>query len=417
MRPVIVTVALLLFVAGCSRGEDRSPAPGGVIEPGTRVELRSAVDLASPAAAGSLYPHLAVAADGPVVMSWLQPVAGGHELKFATWQGSSWSAARTAAAGHDWFVNWADFPSVVPGADGRLSAHWLQKIPGSVYSYDVRIAQSEDSGASWSPSLSPHDDGTATEHGFVTLMPRREGLLAVWLDGRNTAGGHDHEAGAGGAMTLRSASIVDGRRVTGSDLEIDARVCDCCQTDAAMTADGPVVVYRDRSAREVRDIALVRLGAEGWSEPVPVHEDRWSIDACPVNGPAVTARGRTVAVAWFTAPDGPRIRLAFSADAGRRFAPPLEVAAGRNAGRVDVVLLDESQAVVSWLADGAQGAEIRAQLWTRDGAVGPPLTVARSSVERASGFPRMALAGDTLLFAWTEASASPKVRTAVVRLY
>ncbi len=184
-----------------------------------------------------------------------------------------------------------------------------------------------------------------------------------------------------------------------------------------MTDDGPVVVYRDRSDREIRDIALVRLTPEGWTEPLPVHEDGWSIDACPVNGPAVAARGRNVAVAWFTAPDTPRIRLAFSTDAGRRFAPALEVAAGRNAGRVDVVLLDDRRAVVSWLADGAEGAEIRAQLWTRDGPVGPPLTVANASVERMSGFPRMALAGDALLFAWTEASESPVVRTAVVRLH
>ena len=405
VRRITAILALLFVVAGCSSDNDRSP------------QLGSVVVVPNPGEAGGLYPHLAGTPGGAVIMSWLQPVAGGHELRFATWQGSTWSEVRTAAAGQDWFVNWADFPSVVPGADGRLTAHWLQKTPGSTYSYDVRIAESRDSGRSWSAPMSPHDDGTATEHGFVTLMPRRDDVLAVWLDGRNTSGGHDHDGGAGGAMTLRSASIVDGRKLTGSDHELDGRVCDCCQTDAAMTPDGAVVVYRDRIEGETRDIALVRLGAEGWSAPTSVHEDGWSIDACPVNGPAVAAHGRTVAVAWFTAPDTPRIRLAFSTDAGRRFVAPLEVAAGRNAGRVDIVLLDDRRAVVSWLADDAEGAEIRAQLWTRDGPVGPPLTVAYASVERMSGFPQMALAGDALLFAWTEASVSPVVRTAVVRLH
>jgi hypothetical protein len=243
-------------------------------------------------------------------------------------------------------------------------------------------------------------------------------VTAVWLDGRNTGGGgHESAHGsAAGAMTLRTA-VIDARgRIAGGEAELDARVCDCCQTDAAKSAEGLVVAYRDRDEGEIRDISVVRATREGWSAPARVHRDDWRIAACPVNGPAIAAYGRSVAVAWFTAPDEPRIRLAFSADAGESFAPPLEVAAGRIAGRVDLLLLDDERAVVSWLADGAQGAEIRAQLWTRGGPVGSPLTVAATSVDRAAGFPRMARAGDALLFAWTEAAATPAVRTAIVRL-
>jgi hypothetical protein len=264
--------------------------------------------------------------------------------------------------------------------------------------------------------MSPHDDGTPTEHGFVTLLATGDVARAVWLDGRHTGGGHDHAAGAAGAMTVRSAMIgVDGRRA-GVDVEIDARACDCCQTDAALTADGPVVVYRDRSDREVRDIALVRYGGGQWSEPVPVHDDGWEIDACPVNGPAVDARGRDVVVAWFTAPDMPRVRVAFSQDAGRTFAPPVEVASGDVAGRVDVVLLDDGRAVVSWLQPAASGAEIRAQPFDRDGPAGAAVVVASSSVQRASGFPQMTRAGGGLLFAWTDAGEPAQVRTAYATL-
>jgi len=213
-------------------------------------------------------------------------------------------------------------------------------------------------------------------------------------------------------MTVRTATIgADGLRA-GADEEIDARVCDCCQTDAALTADGPVVVYRDRSQREVRDIALVRYSGGRWSEPVRVHDDGWEIDACPVNGPAIDARGRTVAVAWFTAPDLPRVRLAFSQDAGRTFASPIDVARGDPAGRVDVVLLDDGRAVVSWLQLSPAGAEIRAQPFDRDGVAGPDVVVASTSVQRASGFPQMVRAGDGLLFAWTDAGDPTQVRTA-----
>jgi hypothetical protein len=202
----------------------------------------------------------------------------------------------------------------------------------------------------------------------------------------------------------------------GSGLEVDERVCDCCQTDAAVTDDGPVLVYRDRNQDEVRDIALTRLQAGEWSEPVHVNADDWKIDACPVNGPAVDARGTTVAVAWFTAPDLPRIRLAFSDDAGRSFGPPIEVAHGNVIGRVDVVLLDDGRAVVSWLQSATNGAELRAQPFSRDGKPGPAVLVAAASVQRSSGFPQMVRAGDGLLFAWTDSTASQQVRTAFARL-
>ncbi len=112
-----------------------------------------------------------------------------------------------------------------------------------------------------------------------------------------------------------------------------------------------MVAYRDRDEGEIRDISVVRATREGWSAPSRVHRDDWRITACPVNGPAIAALGRTVAVAWFTAPDQPRIRLAFSDDAGVSFAAPLEIASGRVTGRVDLVLLDDRRAAVSWLAE------------------------------------------------------------------
>lgn len=372
--------------------------------------------LDSPAGTGSRYPHLA-GGNGQIAMSWLQALPdGGFALQHARWVDGAWGPAATVASGDDWFVNWADFPSVVPVNATTWAAHWLQQKPGSVYSYDVRIALSGDGGANWTAPMSPHDDGTPTEHGFVTLIAAGDAMQAVWLDGRHTGGGHDHDGGAAGAMTVRSAIIgSDGRRV-GNDVELDARACDCCQTDAALTAEGPVVVYRDRSDREVRDIAVVRYSGGRWSEPVHVHDDGWEIDACPVNGPAVDARGQAVAVAWFTAPDVPRVRLAFSQDAGRTFGPPVEVASGDIAGRVDVVLLGDGHAIVSWLQPSADGAEIRAQPFDRDGPAGPPVVIASSSVQRASGFPQMVRAGGGLLFAWTDTAGPAQVRTAFATL-
>jgi hypothetical protein len=305
----------------------------------------------------------------------------------------------------------------VPLDERALAAHWLQQQPGGVYSYDVMTRLSTDHGRTWSAPVAPHDDGTAAEHGFVSITNWQGRPHAVWLDGRHTAGeghGHDGHASGNGAMSLRSAVLEAGGSSAGS--EIDGRVCDCCQTDVAQTRDALLVVYRDRSADEVRDIQLARLERDQWSTPVRVHADGWKIDACPVNGPAIAARGDAVVVAWFTAPDQPRVRLAFSADGGRSFAPPIEVASGTVIGRVDVVLLADGRALVSWLATAGAAAAIRLQPFTAAGPAGPALDVATANLARSSGFPQLLEVPGGLLFAWTETSPQPAVRTAFAAL-
>jgi hypothetical protein len=384
--------------------------------------------VASPAATGSRYPQLGQGADGFVVMSWLQPASGGHELRFSTWHGRGWTESRTVATGPDFFVNWADFPSVVPGPGNLRVAHWLQSHPANAHSYDVRIVASTDSGRSWSEPIVPHEDGTATEHGFVSLLRDGDAWLAIWLDGRETAAAtHDEAAGSArneaaasaddaDEMSLRYARIDDDGTLVGPSQALDARVCDCCRTGAAMTARGPIVVYRDRTETEVRDIAIVGFENGSWSAPRLVHADRWQIAGCPVNGPAVAALGNFVAVAWFTAPDQPRVRLAFSSDSGRTFAAPIEVARGRVTGRVDVALLDDGRAAVSWLDEASTHARILVQAFDQHGEIGDAVVVAETSVQRAAGFPRMARIGDRLLFAWTEPGEPAAIRTAVARL-
>ncbi len=404
-------LACLAFLTGCSR----DPAP-------PRTWLGPVTLVATPASAGARYPHLAATSDGrTVVMSWLEPGTGDEfRLRYAQWQQArNWGTPVDVAAGSHWFINWADFPSVVPANDAPWTAHWLQQRQGGVYAYDVMTRLSTDGGRTWSEPRSPHDDGTATEHGFVSIANLGGRSYGVWLDGRKTAGeGHAHaagdHAGPAGAMTLRSAVLTPQGAVDGS--EIDARVCDCCQTDVAVSGDALLIVYRDRSEDETRDILAARLEDGTWTTPVTVHADGWRIDACPVNGPAVAARGDQVAVAWFTAPDQPRVRLAFSSDGGRSFGPPLEVAGGQVVGRVDVVLLQDGRAVVSWLDATANGAVIRVQPFTRTGPAAAARDIATSNVARSSGFPQMIEVADGLLFAWTENGTSPAVRTAFAPL-
>jgi hypothetical protein len=110
-----------------------------------------------------------------------------------------------------------------------------------------------------------------------------------------------------------------------------------------------------------------------------------------------------VAVAYYTAAGGPkRVKVAFSSDAGATFGAPAVVDDGRPAGRVAVVLLADGAALVSWLEDTGAGAEVRVRRVAPDGSRGDAMVVARTTAARPSGFPRMVLAGDRVVFAWRD---------------
>ena len=379
-------------------------------------------ELPSHAGPGSGQSSLAVDKDGRAYLSWIERLAKGRfALRFAVREGAGWSEPRTIAEGSNWFVNWADFPSLVTLPDGSLAAHWLVKSGPSAYAYDVHVARSFDGGKSWSKPVTPHRDGTKTEHGFVSMFPSADGqLAAVWLDGREMKEGEEHGGAKGsagedhghGQMTLRYATMRrDGQSFKIEDeARLDARVCECCQTSAAVTSEGPIVAYRDRSDAEIRDISIVRLREGRWTEPKTVYVDKWKIDSCPVNGPSIAADRRRVAVAWFTLADNdtPHIRLAFSADAGENFSQPIKVDDGDPMGRVSVLLLDDASALVLWLERTKTGAEIRARRVQADGTRDPSITVAASGAARSNGFPRMTRSRDRIIFSWT----GPRVLTA-----
>ena len=329
LRPALLAAALLLAACADAPGPADAATEAGPVAAG---------EVTVPADSGALAPRLALDGAGRPLLSWVQPSDSGHALRYALWDGGRWTDARTAAEADDWFVNGADTPGVVAAADGRLVAHTLPRHGGdSPYAYNAAVLQMTAAGwGGWTEPQLLHDDGVAAEHGFVSAVALPDGRTGlVWLDGRNQGGGHDH---GGGAMTLRYAALDVSGALT-DEAELDARTCDCCPTAAAATPTGLVVAYRDRSAEEVRDVAVTRLVDGAWTEPAIPHPDGWTIAGCPVNGPALASSGGRVALAWYTEADSARVQLSLSDDGGATWGKRVRVDAGDPIGRVGVALL------------------------------------------------------------------------------
>ena len=357
--------------------------------------------LASPSTSNSAEPFLFTDIDSTVYLSWIEKNEGKATLKFSSLDNEQWSEPSVIASGTTWFVNWADYPMIATNGK-QFVAHFLDKSGESTYAYDVKLTTSDDKGKNWLDPRVLHDDKKQAEHGFVTLVPYGDKFFVTWLDGRNTVmegmKEMDHHEGHHGSMSLRAA-IMDAKGTKINEWELDNKTCDCCQTSAAITTNGPVVVYRDRSDAEIRDMSIVRLLDGQWTEPKTIHNDNWKIAGCPVNGPRVVAEGNNLAVAWFSAAsDTSHVNVIFSTDGGATFSKPIRVDEGSAIGRVDIVMIDNRSVMVSWM----EGSMIKAAKVNVDGTKEPSMTIASSSESRSSGFPQMTKSGNHLIFAWTD---------------
>lgn len=372
-------------------------------------------------------PNLAVdTSRNRFVLSWQARLADGcAALRAAEIEPGTTRPGRTRdiASGCDWFVNWADIPSIVVTDAGGWFAHWLQRSGPGTYAYDIRLSHSGDRGRTWSPPFSPHRDGTPTQHGFVSMAPITDGsserALLVWLDGRNAAlapaenheqhhdhGQHGHEA----AMSLRSALIAADGTVD-DEAEIDARVCSCCPTGLVRLGHGDhLAIYRDRSEGEVRDISFAHRSGDGWMSGIPVHHDGWTIAGCPVNGPALAVHGDQVLAAWSTMADGNGVSVRYRLLDSAALPAPANADSGVHelesgsavVGRVDVAATPDGW-LLSWLGGGKRGDTVlRLAHLDRDLRERTRIDIASLPAGRDVGLPRLAALGRHAVLVWTE---------------
>lgn len=367
-------------------------------EPAVLVNKRhtAIIEIKTPSSINSSLPRLFSNGED-LLMSWIQNKNSIASLKYSKFNGINWTAPTEIISGSDWFVNWADFPAIADN-NGSVLTNILKKSAEGTYTYDIHLQLYSKQKNTWKNNILLNQDGIKSEHGFVSMLPyNNDSFFVTWLDGRTLVGVPKENE----QMTLRAA-FIDAEGEISNDILLDDKTCECCNTAATMTANGPVVAYRDRSDTEIRDISIVRFVNGNWTAPKNVYQDHWEIPGCPVNGPAIDSFNDAVALAWFTAEnDNPRIQVSFSENQGETFGLQYRVDNGNAIGRVDVVMIDQNNAVVSWMEPDGIDTLIQILKVSSNGEKNMPITITKTRSERSSGFPQLEVVGDKLYVAWT----------------
>ena len=301
----------------------------------------------------SFAPYMSKDFSGNPVMSWIDQTGDLNSLKYSVWMGNEWSIPIIVSQGENWLINRADFPSVIQITETTWVAHWLVFTNEQAFAYDVFISISRDGGKTWLKGISPHDDETISEHGFVSFFRDQSDIGVVWLDGREMPlddkkyqkNNGDH----GNGMTLRSAKISHENEFYDEEV-IDHLVCDCCQTDIAQTDTGPVLVYRNRTEQEYRDIYFSKMTDGIWESGSSVFDDGWEIGGCPVNGPSVSAKGQKVYVTWFTQAQGfGEVKFKSEIDEGESSKVAVIDKGLQVLGNVNSSIVSDDNIALSWL--------------------------------------------------------------------
>jgi hypothetical protein len=290
--------------------------------------------------------NVSLAAQGRVVVAvWAASTAGGQSDVFAAVSkdaGTTFGApVRVNSTEGDARTNGEQPPHVVlvrsTGAVPEIVVVWTTKGQSGT---TLLTSRSKDGGRTFSRSAIVPGSDAPGARGWEDATSGSSGAVhAVWLDHRamapppgTPAGTHVHGAGAadGYAMAQRSSVYTSILGQPDSIREVAKGVCFCCKTAIVTGADGTVyAAWRNVYPGSIRDIAtsVSHDGGRTFSDPVKVSDDRWELNACPDDGPAMaTDRASRLHIVWPTlvtdSKGAPSLALFYATSSdGRTFSP------------------------------------------------------------------------------------------------
>jgi hypothetical protein len=297
-------------------------------------------------------------------------------------------------------------------------------------------SRSDDGGRTFAKSASVPGGDAAGNRGWENIAVDRSGrVYAVWLDHRElaqqdsavAAAHHDHAAMSAGAKTdgvamaqrskLYLASL-DGalapRAITGG-------VCYCCKTALATAADGAVfAAWRHVYPGNIRDIAFSSSRDRGtiFAPPLRVSEDKWVLEGCPDDGPAMAVdAANRIHIVWptlITEAGEQTIALFYATSAdGRRFTPRQRIPTQGMPHHPQIAIGQDGSLAIAW-DEGANGKRRAALLRTTVNAAAAAV-LTRQVVSDGAVYPVVAAAGGAAIVAWTS-GASPRSTIQVARI-
>jgi hypothetical protein len=306
-------------------------------------------------------------------------------------------------------------------------------------------ARSIDGGRTFARASAVPGGDAVGNRGWENATADRGGrVYAVWLDHREMADAamatshHEHHAEGkadGVAMAQKSKlyiAALDGavapRAVTGG-------VCYCCKTAIAAGADGAIyTAWRHVYPGNVRDIAfsLSRDGGRTFAAPIRVSEDKWVLEGCPDDGPAMAVdAANRVHVVWPTlitddqpsqsspaaahATDGgPTIALFYATSSdGKSFTARRRIPTRGMPHHPQIAIGASGAPVIAW-DEAERGGRTAAMSRVTSDPTGAP-RFAREVLGDAAVYPIVAVAGSATIAAWTSGKGAASVIHVEVR--
>jgi hypothetical protein len=413
-RRVGAAICAALLAAGCTSAE--STPPVGLAVPG----LASA--------------NLSLAAAGEVVAAaWGARTESGTTDIYAAISrdagGTFGAPVLVSGARHDAQLSVEQPPrvAVVPTRDGAFSivVVWAAKGPTGA---EFLTARSKDGGRTFGDVATVPGSAAAGNRGWLSITAQPDGQVAIiWLDHREMASasdaavshegaGHTSHGQADGAARAQLSKLRIGW-VDGADRsrELTGGVCYCCKTAVTTDSNGALyTAWRHVYPGNVRDIAFAvsRDGGASFTPPGRVSEDKWVLDGCPENGPAIAVNSaREIHIVWPTlmsagATEDPTLALfiASSSD-GQRFTARHRLPTEGTPYHPQLAINGSGDVLVVWdelrggqrhiVAARSAASEVEAKVFSREELTAP------------GSDPAVAAAGPGFVVGWTDTSQKP----------
>ena len=389
--------------------------------------------------------HVSLAAEGEfVVAAWAASLPSGVTDVFAAVSRDAGltfgTPTRVNSHIGDARINGEQPPRVAVRTEGGrsdpgITVLWTSKGASGT---TLLLGQSSDLGKSFSRSAVVQGTDAPGNRGWQAIAADREGFLhAMWLDHRELASGdtarpsggtHNHaghgtigtpsaaaDATDGVAMAAKSKLYIGMLTETDhgppAPRPITGGVCYCCKTALAMGRSGSVVAaWRHVYPGNLRDIAfsMSRDGGRTYSEPIRVHEDRWQLNGCPDDGPAmVVDANERIHIVWPTVvlEQGEPVKALFhtSSPDGRGFGTRTRIPTRGFGNHPQVALAARGSLVVAWdeLADGSRHVGLARGIVDRSGLISLSRMPLEDGGDPVGVYPAVASAGGNAVVAWT----------------